>query len=59
LGLRLLTISGLSPPRVAVTGRLTYREWETKDGNKRSKHQAAGQVQFGSKPDKDGEARDE
>jgi len=38
---------------VAVTGRLTYREWETKDGNKRSKHQVVGHVAFGGKPNAD------
>jgi len=47
---------------VAVTGRLTYREWETKDGNKRSKHQVVGHVSFGGKPkedEPDGEAGDD
>jgi len=38
---------------VAVTGRLTFREWETKDGNKRSKHQVVGHVAFGGKPKPD------
>lgn len=37
--------------QVAVIGRLIYKEWETKDGNKRSKHSVAGQVAFGGKPD--------
>jgi single-strand DNA-binding protein len=34
--------------QVAVTGRLTYQEWESKDGTKRSKHQVVGRVAFGS-----------
>jgi single-strand DNA-binding protein len=34
--------------QVAVTGRLTYREWEAKDGSKRSKHSVTGRVSFGS-----------
>lgn len=34
--------------QVGVVGRLVYREWETKDGNKRSKHSVVGNVQFGS-----------
>jgi len=33
---------------VGVTGRLAYREWEAKDGAKRSKHQVIGRVAFGS-----------
>ncbi len=33
---------------VAVTGRLVYREWQSKDGNKRSKHEVIGRVAFGS-----------
>ena len=32
---------------IAFTGRLVYREWETEDGARRSKHQAVGRVQFG------------
>jgi single-strand DNA-binding protein len=32
---------------VAVTGRLTYREWEAEDGTRRSKHYVIGRVQFG------------
>ena len=45
---------------VAVTGRLVFREWETKDGNKRSKHQVVGHVAFGGKQSSDtGEASDE
>jgi single-strand DNA-binding protein len=39
--------------QVAVTGRLVYHEWETKDGNKRSKHSVVGRVSFGGKPDAD------
>ena len=37
--------------QVAVTGRLVYHEWETKDGNKRSKHSVVGRVSFGGKPE--------
>lgn len=40
--------------QVAVTGRLTYQEWQAKDGSKRSKHQVVGQVHFGAKPPADG-----
>jgi len=36
---------------IAVTGRLTYREWEADDGSKRSKHQVTGRVRFGGRPD--------
>ncbi len=37
--------------QVAVQGRLSYREWETGVGEKRSKHKVIGQVEFlGSKP---------
>lgn len=36
---------------IAVTGRLTYREWETDDGTKRSRHQVIGRVRFGGRPD--------
>src|ERR1700722_7784327 len=39
--------------QVAVTGRLTHKEWETKDGAKRSKHQGVGRVAFGGKPGED------
>jgi len=36
---------------VAFTGRLVYREWQTEDGAKRSKHSAIGRVEFlGAKP---------
>lgn len=38
---------------VAVTGRLVYREWETDDGTRRSKHYVIGRVQFGARPDDD------
>jgi single-strand DNA-binding protein len=41
--------------QVAVTGRLVLDQWETKDGNKRSKHRVVGQVHFGGKPDGDKE----
>jgi single-strand DNA-binding protein len=30
--------------QVAVAGRLTYRQWETKSGGKRAKHQVVGKV---------------
>jgi single-strand DNA-binding protein len=33
--------------QVAVTGRLVYREWEAKDGSKRSKHHVIGRVAVG------------
>jgi single-stranded DNA-binding protein len=33
---------------VAVTGRLAYREWQAKDGSKRSKHEVIGRVTFGA-----------
>jgi single-strand DNA-binding protein len=36
---------------VAVTGRLVYREWQSKDGGKRSKHEVAGRVHFGGRPE--------
>jgi single-strand DNA-binding protein len=39
--------------QVAVTGRLVYHEWETKDGHKRSKHSVIGRVQFGGTPETD------
>jgi single-strand DNA-binding protein len=49
--------------QVAVTGRLVYREWEAKDGSKRSKHQVVGRVEFGGKAADNGgagrEARDD
>ena len=32
--------------KVAVTGRLSYSEWEADDGTKRSKHEVIGRVQF-------------
>jgi single-strand DNA-binding protein len=35
--------------QVGVIGRLIYREWEGKDGGKRSKHEVRGLVQFGGK----------
>jgi single-strand DNA-binding protein len=36
--------------QVAVSGRLVFREWTTKDGAKRSAHSVRGSVQFlGSK----------
>jgi single-strand DNA-binding protein len=44
--------------QVAVTGRLVYREWEAKDGSKRSKHQVIGRVAFGGRAD-GGEAGDD
>jgi single-strand DNA-binding protein len=45
--------------QVAVTGRLIYKEWETKDGGKRSTHQVVGRIHFGGKPADEGEAGDE
>jgi single-strand DNA-binding protein len=33
--------------QVAVIGRLIYKQWEAKDGSKRSKHQVVGRVSFG------------
>jgi single-strand DNA-binding protein len=37
--------------RIAVSGRLVYREWEAEDGSKRSKHSVIGRVEFlGGKP---------
>lgn len=36
--------------QVAVTGRLIYKQWETKDGSKRSRHQIIGNVSFGGRP---------
>jgi single-stranded DNA-binding protein len=41
--------------QVAVTGRLTYQQWETRDGQKRSKHSVIGRVQFGQDPRSDGD----
>jgi single-strand DNA-binding protein len=35
--------------QIAVIGRLVYREWQAKDGSKRSKHQVVGRVSFGGK----------
>jgi single-strand DNA-binding protein len=37
--------------QVGVIGRLSYSEWEDKDGNKRSKHEVVGRVSFGGKSD--------
>lgn len=34
---------------VGVTGRLVLREWQAKDGSKRSKHSVIGRVSFGGK----------
>ncbi len=37
--------------QVAVTGRLSYQQWEADDGSKRSKHEVvANQVDFLSRP---------
>jgi single-strand DNA-binding protein len=42
--------------QVGVVGRLAYREWEAKDGTKRSKHSVVGRVEFGGKePDGSGD----
>ncbi len=35
--------------QIAVTGRLAYHEWQTKDGSKRSKHHIVGRVAFGAR----------
>ena len=40
---------------VAVTGRLVYREWEADDGTRRSRHHVVGRVQFGARPDNNGD----
>ena len=32
--------------QVGVTGRLVYREWQTEDGGKRSRHSVIGRVEF-------------
>lgn len=37
--------------QIGVIGRLIYREWEAKDGSKRSKHSVVGRVAFGGKSD--------
>lgn len=31
---------------IAVSGRLSYNEWEAEDGSKRSKHEVVGRVEF-------------
>ncbi len=42
--------------QVAVTGRLDYREWETDEGQRRSKHEVvADQVDFLAKAQRDAE----
>jgi single-strand DNA-binding protein len=44
--------------QVAVSGRLVFREWETKDGGKRSAHSVRGWVEFlGAKVGADGGSR--
>ena len=43
---------------IAVTGRLTYREWVADDGTRRSKHAVVGRVQFGGRPNDDQPAED-
>jgi single stranded DNA-binding protein len=40
--------------QVGVVGRLSYREWEGKDGAKRSKHEVVGRVVFGGNAESDG-----
>lgn len=46
--------------QVAVDGRLAYSQWETEDGQKRSRVKVVGSVQFlGGKPSKDGEPEPE
>lgn len=32
--------------KVAVSGRISYSEWEADDGTKRSKHEVIGRVEF-------------
>jgi single-strand DNA-binding protein len=44
--------------QIAVTGRLIYREWETDDGTRRSKHAVIGRVQFGGRPDNGDDPQD-
>ncbi len=34
--------------QIAVTGRLTYQEWQARDGSRRSKHLIVGRVAVGS-----------
>ena len=31
---------------IAVSGRLSYNEWQAEDGSKRSKHEVVGRVEF-------------
>jgi single-strand DNA-binding protein len=46
--------------QVGVSGRLVFREWETKDGSKRSAHEVRGSVQFlGDKAEAGAPARSE
>lgn len=40
--------------QVGVVGRLSYREWEAKDGAKRSKHEVVGRIYFGGTAESDG-----
>jgi single-strand DNA-binding protein len=40
--------------QVGVVGRLSYSEWEGKDGKKRSKHEVVGRVSFGGTAEADG-----
>jgi single-strand DNA-binding protein len=40
--------------QVGVIGRLSYSEWEDKDGKKRSKHEVVGRVLFGATAESDG-----
>ena len=34
---------------IAVTGRLTLREWQDEDGKRYARHQVVGRVQFGGR----------
>ena len=46
--------------QVAFSGRLVYREWETGDGAKRSKHSAIGHVEFlGKRPEQNGDTAED
>ena len=44
--------------KIGVDGRLVYREWESDNGSKRSKHAVIGRVEFlGAKPHDDAPER--
>jgi single-strand DNA-binding protein len=42
--------------QIAFTGRLLYREWQAPDGTSRSRHSAAGRVEFLGAPVSDPDA---